>query len=135
MQYVDSSALVKRYVAEVDSEQAGRFLASDPGWVTAAHTGVEVRRTLAARLAGDADGLRRAREAFVRDWRRVAVVQLDAQTCRIAADLAETTGARSLDALHLAAALRAGAPAMRLLTFDVRQAQVARSLGWSVVGA
>jgi predicted nucleic acid-binding protein len=53
----------------------------------------------------------------------------------VAAELAELTGTRSLDALHLAAAQRAGAPVVRLLTFDVRQATTARSLGWAVAGA
>lgn len=135
MQYVDSSALVKRYIAESDSDAAARLLAADPDWVTAAHAEVEVRRTVALRLAGDAAALAAAREAFQRDWRRTAVVQLDAHTCRLAAELAELTGTRSLDALHLAAAQRVGAPAVRLLTFDVRQATTARSLGWAVVGA
>ncbi len=39
-----------------------------------------------------------------------------------------------LDALHLAAVQRVGGPAVPLLTFDVRQAQAARSLGLTVVG-
>lgn len=135
MQYVDSSALVKRYIAEVDSDSAARLLAADPVWVTAAHTQVEVRRTMTVRLSADPRALTAAREAFQRDWRRTAVVQLDAATCRIAAELAELTGTRSLDALHLAAAQRVGAPVVRLLTYDVRQATTARSLGWPVVGA
>jgi predicted nucleic acid-binding protein len=42
---------------------------------------------------------------------------------------------RTLDALHLAAAQRVGGPAMPFLTFDLRQAQAARSLGLTVVGA
>jgi hypothetical protein len=86
VQYVDSSALVKLYVAEHDSATGERLLLADPVWSTAAHTGDEVRRTL------------------------------------------------SLEALHLAAAARVGAPVVRLVT-DVRLGQVARSLGWTVVGA
>jgi predicted nucleic acid-binding protein len=62
------------------------------------------------------------------------LVALDATTCREAARIAESTGCRSLDALHLASALRAG-PATTLLTFDLRQEQVARDLGLRVVGA
>jgi len=41
---------------------------------------------------------------------------------------------RTLDALHLAALLRVGRE-VPLLTFDIRQAQAARSLGISVLGA
>jgi predicted nucleic acid-binding protein len=62
------------------------------------------------------------------------VVELDETTCEIAADLAELTGARTLDALHLAAANRAGKGALTLLTFDIRQAQAARAVGLTVVG-
>jgi predicted nucleic acid-binding protein len=49
--------------------------------------------------------------------------------------LAEATGARTLDAIHLASAGRVAAPSMRLVTFDVRMAAVARTLGLTVVGA
>jgi uncharacterized protein len=135
VQYVDTSALLKRYVAEPDSGTAAHLLDQDDDWVTGAHTEVEVRRNLARLLGDEPAALRRAREAFLRDWETIHVVALDAATCARAADLAESTGARSLDALHLAAAARAGAPALRLLAFDHRLARTARSLGWTVVGA
>ena len=93
-----------------------------------------MRRNLARRLAADPAALRQARAAFDEDWASTYVVALDSRTCAIAADVAEATGARTLDALHLAAAQRAGAPALRLVAFDVRFAQAARSLGWTVVG-
>jgi predicted nucleic acid-binding protein len=53
--------------------------------------------------------------------------------CATRRRIAEQTQCRSLDALHLAAALRAG-PATTVLTFDARQARVARTLGLDVVG-
>ena len=43
-------------------------------------------------------------------------------------------GVRSLDALHLASAQRIQVPGLTFLTFDLRQAQAARSLGFAVVG-
>jgi predicted nucleic acid-binding protein len=61
------------------------------------------------------------------------VVGLDATTCNEAAAIAERTGCRSLDALHLGSAVRAGAATV--LTFDVRQAQAGRAIGLTVVGA
>ncbi len=45
------------------------------------------------------------------------------------------TGARTLDALHLAAARRVGGTQLAFVTFDIRQAQTARALGFAVVGA
>lgn len=131
--YVDSSALLKRYVDEPDSERCEALLLADPVWVTGRHTLVEVRRNLPRLLEGEA--LAAAREQFEADWRRMNVVELDEVTGEIAADVAEATGARSLDALHLGAASRAGKGALSLLTFDVRLAQAARALGVTVLGA
>lgn len=76
-----------------------------------------------------------AREQFERDWSMIEIVEIDGELCERAADLAEVTGVRALDAVHLAAAHRAGAPRVSFATFDLRQAQAARSLGWMVLGA
>src|SRR5690606_327998 len=48
--YVDTSALLKRYIDEADSELSERHLLADPLWITARHTLVEVRRNLARLL-------------------------------------------------------------------------------------
>ncbi|MCA1681501.1 MAG: type II toxin-antitoxin system VapC family toxin [Actinobacteria bacterium] len=131
--YVDSSALLKRYVEEPDSEAADALLGSDPSLLTARHTVVEVRRNLARVLEErDAD---EARSAFMADVKALSLIELDAETCEMAAAIAEVVGVRTLDALHLAAAQRAGGDTIPFLTFDVRQAQAARALGFTVVGA
>ena len=131
--YVDSSALLKRYVDEPDSDAADSLLRSDPSLLTARHTIVEVRRNL-ARLLGERDASA-ARSAFLDDVGVLSIVELDESTCEAAAGIAEMTAVRTLDALHLAAAQRAGGPGLPFLTFDVRQAQAARSLGLTVLGA
>jgi len=129
--YVDSSALLKRYVDEPDSDAADAILASDTSLLTARHTEIEVRRNL-ARLLDERDATA-ARSAFIEDLAAFAIVELDEVTCRSAADIAELTGARTLDALHLAAAQRLGGAAVPFVTFDVRQAQAARMLGLTVL--
>ena len=131
--YVDSSALLKRYVDEPDSEAADALLRSDPSLLTARHTVVEVRLNL-TRLLTERDATE-ARSAFMHDLEALSLIELDADTCEIGATIAEVTGVRTLDALHLAAAQRAGGAAVPFLTFDVRQAQAARALGFTVVGA
>jgi uncharacterized protein len=131
--YVDSSAFVKLYLEEADSARAREILASDLSWTSASHTLVEVRRTLHQSL--EEPELAEEREAFARDWSATSVVTLDDRMCAAAAELAELTGVRTLDALHLAAAQRAGAPSLEFVTFDYRQARAVRSLGWAVVGA
>jgi predicted nucleic acid-binding protein len=129
---VDSSALLKRYVSEADSEVAERYLLADRVWVTARHTRVEVRRNLARLLSGAA--LAEAQRYFGSDFRRTHVVELDEATRSLAAQLAEVSMVRSLDALHLAALRRVGQD-VPLLSFDIRQAQAARALGITVLGA
>lgn len=131
--YVDSSALLKRYVAEHDSDIADRWLTADVVLVTSWLTLVEVRRNLARLLTGAS--LRTARAAFETDLDAFALVAADETTCRAAATIGEQLGVRSLDAVHLASAQRLQVPALTFLTFDLRQAQAARSLGLAVVGS
>lgn len=131
--YLDSSALIKRYVAEADSDVAEAALLADTEWVTGRHTLVEIMLALPRRL-GEAE-LGVARAAFERDWERSFIVALDDALCRRAAEFGVATGARSLDALHLAAADRAGGRSVPIVTFDIRLGHAARSLGFTVVGA
>jgi predicted nucleic acid-binding protein len=130
--YVDASAVVKLYVEEPDSPRATELL--DSSWASGRHTLIEVRRALAQAIADDA--LDVARSRFEEDWEATDVIEIDARACERAAELAEATGARTLDALHLAAAERVGAgDGLAFVTFDRRLAEAARSLGWTVLGA
>ncbi len=129
--YVDSSALLKRYVREHDSEAAIELMNTDPVLATCRITELEVRRNLARLL--DNPKAEVAKRQFLEDLDAFALVAVDATTCNHAARIAEQTLCRSLDALHIGAALRSGTTTT-LLTFDVRQAQAARSTGLAVVG-
>lgn len=131
--YLDSSALLKRYIDEPDSDRYNDILGHDETWLTSRITWVEVWRNLGRRLTG-ADAPR-MRDAFRADWGRLAVVEIDAVLAEDAGRLADLTGARSLDALHLASLQRAGPTGITLVTADLRQAQAARSFGWTVLGA
>jgi len=131
--YADSSAILKRYLDEPDSDAARALLQSDPSLLTARLTIIEIRRNLGIHLA-DAEAAQ-ARRAFAEDLPAFSIIELDETTCSLAASIAETTGVRSLDSLHLAAAQRAGREGLSFLTFDLRQAQAARSLGFTVLGA
>ena len=129
--YVDASALMKRYVDERDSDVAEQLMGTDPVLVTSNLTEVELRRNLARLL--DGEDLLRTRRQVQADLDAFALVSLDATTCSEGARIAEQTLCRSLDALHIAAARRTGGRTV-LLTFDVRQAQAARSAGLTVIG-
>jgi predicted nucleic acid-binding protein len=131
--YLDSSAWIKRYVEEAGSDLVAETVEEDPILLTCAIAEVEVRRNL-ERLVPDEALALRAR--FLEDLTLCNVAQIDADLIRIAAGIAESTLARSLDALHLATAQRVGGGrGLTFLTFDHRQARVARDLGFSVAGA
>ena len=131
--YVDSSALLKNYFDEPDSSVADRILSSDPVLVTSWVTYVEVRRNLARQLRGAE--LREAKEQFSSDIDQIALVAVDEAVCRAAAQIGEQLGVRSLDAIQLASAQRLAIPSLPFVTFDLRQAQAARSLGFVVLGS
>lgn len=130
--YVDTSALIKRYVEEDGSAVAEAWLRADPVLVTSWVTMVEVRRNLARLLSGTE--LATARQQCVADLDHFAMVAVDEALSHAAAEIGEVLGVRSLDALHLASAQRIQVPGLTFLTFDLRQAQAARSLGFTVVG-
>jgi len=131
--YVDSSALLKNYFAEPDSSLAERLLNSDSVLVTSWVTFVEVRRNLARVLRGTE--LREAKDQFAADMESMALVAVDESVCRAAAQIGEQLGVRSLDAIQLASAQRLAIPSLPFVTFDLRQAQAARSLGFAVLGS
>jgi uncharacterized protein len=130
--YFDSSALLKRYVAESDSQLAHQLFDGEPVRVTSWITVTEVRRNLARLLTGAS--LRRARTDFERDVDAMAMVSATEDVCRRAAALGEEYGVRSLDALHLASAQVLAITDIAFATWDLRQAHTARVLGMRVVG-
>ncbi|CAN5567478.1 hypothetical protein BH23CHL8_BH23CHL8_13460 [soil metagenome] len=133
MIYVDSSALVKRYVREHLSDVADAMLLADPEWVTAEHTFVEVSLALARRL--DEAAMDRALLFLDADWRRTAIVTSDHDLSLAAVRMGRQTGMPTLDALHLAAAERVAGRSVPIVTFDQRLARSARAIGFGVLGA
>jgi uncharacterized protein len=130
--YVDTSALIKLYVDEHDSDVAHELVNADPVLATSWLTTVELRRNLARLLEGAP--LAAARRRAEADLDAVALISLEETGWRAAADIAEELGVRSLDAVHLAAARQLRIPTLTFCTFDLRQGQAARRLGLTVVG-
>ena len=131
--YVDSSALLKRYLIEPDSKLGQSLLDDDVDLVTSRITIVEVRRALGLLASAVERVLTRAN--FAHDLESISIVEVDAQVCADAASIAEETGLRSLDSIHVASARRLSDVDITFITFDIRQAAVARSLGLTVLGA
>lgn len=135
MLYLDSSALVKRYVAEPGSADVASAIERDAVIATSRLTIVEVRAALAA--ARRAGRFRRAAElaaviaAFTRDWAGIIVVEVDASLCESAASLADRHGLRGYDAVQLASAIVASSSVpsgtVRFGTFDTVLRRAARA--------
>ena len=131
--YVDSSALLKRYLIEPDSKRGQSLFDEDVDLVTSRITIVEVRRALGLLASAVERVLTRAN--FARDLESISIIEVDALVCAEAASIAEETGLRSLDSIHVASSRRISDVDITFITFDVRQAAVARSLGLTVFGA
>lgn len=121
--YLDSSALVKRYVAEDGSDEVLLAMRRAEAWSSCRLAFVETVRAVGLK-AGE-EGARRVR----RDWSGFDVVELDQGLAESAASLAVEHGLRSLDAIHLAAALEPRRGGHTLATWDARLHRAARGRG------
>lgn len=121
--YLDSSAIVKLAVAEPQSRALRRYLARKP-LVTSALARTEVARAL---LPLGADALERGEDTL----RRVQLLRVNDRVLAAAGRLAPPE-LRSLDAIHLAAAQLLAASLRCVVTYDVRMADAARVLDFSV---
>jgi len=128
---LDSSALVKRYADEIGSELVARHMREDGDWTASelARTETEIALCRLGPEGGIGSPLRRL---FAEDWDRFLAVPLDAACLRLASELGCEHPLRTLDAIHLAAALRLPGE-VRFLSFDRRQTEVATILGLSVI--
>lgn len=124
--YVDTSALVKRYVEEPGREDVLAAMADDGVWCTSAITRTEARLVLhrVAATSRQADRLARALHA---DWDAFHVVPVDDRCLAAAADIGANYGLALSHAVHLAAACRLPRP-VRYLTLDPRQVSAAVAL-------
>lgn len=133
MLFLDTSALVKRYVNEEGTELVLQKMGDDPEWVVSSVARTEAEITL-CRLGfdpGDSAGpWRRLRE----DWERCHVIPVDPACLERAGEIGCQFEVRTLDALHLAAADRLPR-SLVVLTFDRRQADAARAMDLVVQGA
>lgn len=126
---VDASALVKRYFVEEGRELVLEHMERDPNWAALAICLVEARIAL-CRRAPDARTEQRLADSLLRDWEEFDVVPVDDACLAGAAEIGCTYRIRTLDAIHLSAAERLPRPVF-FLTFDARQAAVARELGFA----
>ncbi|MGH3968004.1 MAG: type II toxin-antitoxin system VapC family toxin, partial [Mycobacterium sp.] len=112
--YLDASALVKRYVAEPGSDLVRSAMQTADGWYICRIGFVETVRAVG--LAVGHSATQTVRE----EWPSFGVVEVDQDLVERAARLTLDDDLRSLDALHLAAALLLPFEDIVLATWDRR---------------
>jgi predicted nucleic acid-binding protein len=124
--YLDTSAIVKLVVVEPETDDLLEALSSWPERVSAALAEVEVHRAL-RRI--NASASQHARAAAILD--ALVLIRLDDAMLAKAGAL-EGRELRSLDAIHLAAALTLGDDPAAFVTYDARLARAAARLSLPV---
>jgi predicted nucleic acid-binding protein len=133
--YLDTSSLVKLYVAEAGSEMVRQLLDSASVVATSVVAYAEVRAAL-ARLrregALSASQLRSAKRQFEDEWPHYLTLDATDSLCRAASEFAEKYNLRGFDSIHLASfaevARRAGVDDSRFSSFDDRLNAAAQKL-------
>lgn len=129
--FVDSSALVKRYLHGPDHNLVVDAMAADAVWCASILCRSETLLGL-HRLAATSQQQARLWSNLRDDWDAFTVVPLDDRCLARAVELGAGFGLRTLDALHLAAADRLPRPA-GYATFDRHQIPAAAALGFEVI--
>jgi len=129
--FVDTSALVRRYVAEPGRDLVVEAMADDATWVASALARTETMVALHQLAAGPRQH-NRLWSSFRDDWDAFAVIPVDDRCLGRAVELGSSFSMRIVDAIHLAAADRLPRPA-RYLTFDRHQIPAAAALGFEVI--
>ncbi|MFE3194310.1 type II toxin-antitoxin system VapC family toxin [Nocardia sp. NPDC059240] len=128
--YMDTCAAIKLFKQEEDSEALQNWLADQASsrQITAHLTRTELRRGL------HAAGASQETHARATAWLdRCAQIVLTAEVLDKAGKLAPNTSLRSLDALHVVAALELGSALTYFVTYDKRLAAVAEAQGLTVI--
>ena len=126
MIYLDSAAIVKLVHAESESQALRDWLdqRAEVGWISSVLAEIESSRALARHAPAAV-----ARLHLVLDL--VDLIDLDAGT-RILAQTVKPPTVRSMDAIHLATALRVEPRLTSFVTYDKRLADAARVAGLTV---
>ncbi len=133
--YLDTSSLVKLYVAEAGSDAVRRLAAGAVVVATSVVAYAETRAAL-ARLRRErvltAAEFASAKRELEKDWPAYLALEVTDSLSRTAGELAERYGLRGFDSVHLASfadvTRRAGTGEMRFSSFDDRLNEAARKL-------
>lgn len=129
--YVDTSALVRRYLHDRHRPMVLEAMAGDEPWCASALARTEAQVAL-HRASVTSRQQRELWRALRDEWEAFWVVPLDDRGMARAVEVGAAYGVRIVDAIHLAAADRLPPP-VRYLTFDRQQIPAAAALGFEVL--
>jgi uncharacterized protein len=118
---------VKRYIAEPGSDVVRNAMDQADGWFICRAGFMETIRAVG--LTAGPGATRTVRE----EWPMFGLVEVDQRLVEDAAELAIESGLRSLDALHLAAALVLPHDELRFATWDPRLHMAAGAKGLRLI--
>lgn len=129
--YLDTSSLVKLYVAEPGSDRVRDLVAGADVVATSVIVYPEARAALARRRGERAlspTAFAGAKRAFENDWPRYLAIEATMAVCVRAGDLAERYRLRGYDSVHLASFLEIAtrADGVQFSSFDADLNQAAR---------
>jgi predicted nucleic acid-binding protein len=131
--YLDSSALLKRYLEEEFSQQCEEIIIDYQdkyiSQIGITETLINLRKRLSAAEFAMASNL------FEADIAIFNIIEFDEATSDLAIEIAEGTNLATLDAIHLASAASLGSKAIDFLTYDKVQRKAAKSLGFKTLGS
>lgn len=134
--YLDTSSLVKLYVAEPGSDAVRKLVDAASVVATSSIAYTETRAAMARRRRERTlrpAAFASANKTFEAEWPKYFVVDVTLALCRQAAEFAERYRLRAYDSVHLAAfaevAREAGVRDTRFSSFDHALNRAAKSLG------
>jgi predicted nucleic acid-binding protein len=137
--YLDASALVKRYIAEIGSDRVNAWITEAEAVVTCLITRAEVAAALTRanrmKLISVSE-TQAALELFRSEWERLQRLPVQEATVARADFLACSYALRGYDAVHLAAAVlwqEMLRETITLATYDNQLSEAARLLGMAVL--
>jgi len=131
--YLDSSALLKRYLEEEFSQQCEEIIIKYQDKYISQIGVTETLINLRKRLSAAEFAM--AAKLFEADIAIFNIIEFDEATSNLAVEIADGTNLATLDSINLASAASLGSKAIDFLTYDKVQRKAAKSLGFKTPGS
>lgn len=135
--YCDTSALVKLYIVEADSDRVKKRLAEAEAVAVCRIAWAEAHAAFSRRareVPDDTAVIDQAKDALAADWQRFVIMEIDQSLVERAGSYADTFALRGYDSVQLAAAselARISQSPTLFACFDARLNKAAKILGMS----